>query len=78
MKRILSIIFVTLLSMSLGCWSAASIKESYKKTPVKTKSIGEGKSSFQFSYNGEKYDCFKLEDGKYKAVLMPKEDPKKE
>lgn len=71
MNRIMNAMLILLIMTSFGCWSASSVKERYVKTPVHAKSIGEGKSSFVFTYNGEAYRAFKTEDGKYKAILEP-------
>ena len=78
MNRIMKAMLIMLIVTSFGCWSASSVKEMYTKTPVEAESVGEGKSSFTFEYNGQVYQAFRAEDGKYRAILEPKEpEPKK-
>lgn len=70
-KKILVSYFVLLIAfLFIGC-SGVTIKESYEKTPLNAKSIGEGRTSYKMVHKGKNYLLIKGKDGKFYAVEQP-------
>lgn len=74
MKTLALWLLLIFLAVSLVSCSGMTITEKFDKTPASAKSsatsktTGEGRSTFMFSYRGEKFICIKGSDGKFYVV----------
>jgi|SaaInlV_200m_DNA_2_1039689.scaffolds.fasta_scaffold55706_2 hypothetical protein len=71
MKKIMSLLLLFSLFSALpvisGC-SWGSVKETYKKTPLKTEAKGQGKTTYNYTYKGKSYVLILGKDGKFYAI----------
>ena len=62
---LISLIFI--FPLISGCFSTGAISEKYIGPRVHSKSTGEGKTTFNFTYKGKNFSAFVGPDGKYHA-----------